>query len=192
MIIHIIKNWIIGYCNSRALWLSHHGIWAIVQCSPNMVTVRVRSKLKISRKSVVFTNKAGKNSRYFVGVFNKTFVPLALVGYEMIIATAHSWNNRPFAWWRHFTATTRIPQDFAFLCKLGLLLSKPHWDYKIKMRSSCKWPIAGIYKGRIEILLHHECLSFSRCKDQDWDWKTNIRTPKTRDVAPMFPCSHPI
>ena len=27
----------------------------------------------------------GKNSRYFVGVFNKT-IPLVLVGYEMIIA----------------------------------------------------------------------------------------------------------
>ena len=104
----------------------------------------------------------------------------------MIIANAHSWNNRPFAWWRHFTATTRIPQDFAFLCKLGLLLSKPHWDYKIKMTSLCKWPIAGIYKGRIEILLHHECLSFSRCKDQDWDWKTKKK--HQRHVI-WFPCS---
>jgi len=36
-----------------------------------MVTVRVCSKLKTSWKSVVFTNKVGKNSRYFVGVFNK-------------------------------------------------------------------------------------------------------------------------
>ena len=47
------------------------------------------------------------DSRYFVGVFNKTISPLALVGYEMIIANstlraslgyhlisnAHSWNN---------------------------------------------------------------------------------------------------
>ena len=51
-----------------------------------MVTVRVCSKLKTSWKSVVFTNKVGKNSRYFVGVFNKTIIPLALVGYEMIVA----------------------------------------------------------------------------------------------------------
>ena len=73
-----------------------------------MVTVRVRSKLKTSWKSVGFTNKVGKNSRYFVGVFNKTIIPLALVGCEMIIANqarstelaiyhltsnAHSWNN---------------------------------------------------------------------------------------------------
>ena len=30
------------------------------------------------------------------------------------------WNdtdNRPFARWRHFTTTTRIPQGFAFMCK---------------------------------------------------------------------------
>ena len=87
---------------------SHHGIWAIIPCSPNMVTVHVCSKLKKSWKSVVFTNKVGKNSRYFVGVSNKTIIPLALVGYEMIIANsalctslaiyhlisnAHSWNN---------------------------------------------------------------------------------------------------
>ena len=39
--------------------------------------------------------------------------------------------NRPFARWRHFTTTTRILQDFAFLCKLGLWLFKPHRDYKI-------------------------------------------------------------
>ena len=53
-----------------------------------MVTVRVCSKLKTSWKSVVFTNKVGKNSRYFVGVFNKTIIPLVLVGYEMIIANS--------------------------------------------------------------------------------------------------------
>ena len=38
---------------------------------------------------VEFTNKAGKNSRYFVGVFVKTIIPLALVGYEMIIANSY-------------------------------------------------------------------------------------------------------
>ena len=44
--------------------------------------------LKTSWKSVVFTSKVGKNSRYFVGVFNKTIIPLALVGYEMIKANS--------------------------------------------------------------------------------------------------------
>ena len=52
-----------------------------------MVTVRVCSKLKTSCKSVVFTNKVGNTSRYFVGVFNKTINPL--VEYEMIIANSY-------------------------------------------------------------------------------------------------------
>ena len=44
--------------------------------------LKIKNKLKI----VVFTNKVGKNSRYFVGAFNKTtIIPLALVGYEMTI-----------------------------------------------------------------------------------------------------------
>ena len=38
-----------------------------------------------SGKSVVFADKVGKNSRYFVGLLNKTIIPLALVRYEMII-----------------------------------------------------------------------------------------------------------
>ena len=49
-------------------------------------TARVCSKLKTSRKSFAFTNKVGKSSRSFVGVFNKTVIPLALVGYEIIVA----------------------------------------------------------------------------------------------------------
>ena len=72
------------------------------------LSVRVWSKLKTSWKSIIFKNKVGENSRYFVGVFNKTIIPLALVRYEMIIANselrtllanyhliskAHSWNN---------------------------------------------------------------------------------------------------
>ena len=48
-----------------------------------MVTVRICSKLKTSWKSVVFTNKVKKNTQYFVGIFNKTIIPLALVGYEI-------------------------------------------------------------------------------------------------------------
>ena len=37
--------------------------------------LKIKNKLKIE-----------KNSRYFVGVFNKTIIPLTLVGYEMKIA----------------------------------------------------------------------------------------------------------
>ena len=47
-----------------------------------MHLVKIKNKLKIG----CFTNKVEKNSRYFVGIFNKTIIPLALVGYEMIIA----------------------------------------------------------------------------------------------------------
>ena len=54
-----------------------------------MVTVHVCSKLETNWKSIVFTNKVGKNSRYFVGVFNKTIIPFALVGYKMIIAKSY-------------------------------------------------------------------------------------------------------
>ena len=55
-----------------------------------MVTVPVCSKLKTENRVIVFTNKAGKNSRYFVGVFNKTIIPLTLVEYEMIVAITHT------------------------------------------------------------------------------------------------------
>ena len=34
------------------------------------------------------------NSRYFVDVFNKTVIPLALVGYEMIVANSHPTRTR--------------------------------------------------------------------------------------------------
>ena len=49
--------------------------------------LKIKNKLKIGCR--VFTNKVGENSRYFVGVFNKTIIPLALVGYEMIIANPY-------------------------------------------------------------------------------------------------------
>ena len=67
--------------------------------------LKIKNKLK-----GCFTNKVGKNSRYFVGVLNKTVIPLALLGYEMIpviansvlhasfaiyhlVSNAHFWNN---------------------------------------------------------------------------------------------------
>ena len=45
--------------------------------------LKIENKLKIA-----CFYKVGRNSRYFVGVFNKTIIPLALVGYEMIIANS--------------------------------------------------------------------------------------------------------
>ena len=38
---------------------------------------------------VVFTNKVGKNPHYFEGIFSETIIPLALVGYVMIIANSY-------------------------------------------------------------------------------------------------------
>jgi len=52
-----------------------------------MRLLKIKSKLKIVF-SFFFTHKVGKNSRYFLGVFNETIIPLALVGYEMIIANS--------------------------------------------------------------------------------------------------------
>ena len=43
--------------------------------------LQIKNKLKIG----CFKNKVGKNSLYFVSVFNNTIIPLAFVGYEMTI-----------------------------------------------------------------------------------------------------------
>ena len=37
--------------------------------------LKIKNKLRIG----CFTNKVAKNSRYFVGIFNKTIIPLALM-----------------------------------------------------------------------------------------------------------------
>ena len=59
-----------------------------------MLTVRIWSKLKTSLKSVDFASRVEKNSRYFVGIFIKTIIPLTLVGDEMIIAKPYSMRTR--------------------------------------------------------------------------------------------------
>ena len=49
--------------------------------------LKIKNKLKIA---FFFANKVGKNFRYFVGVFNKRIIgPLALDGYEMIVANLY-------------------------------------------------------------------------------------------------------
>ena len=53
-----------------------------------MVPVRFCSKFTNRLKIGCFTNEVGKNSQYFVRVFNKTIIPLALLEYEMIIANS--------------------------------------------------------------------------------------------------------
>ena len=60
-------------------WLSHHGIWAIIPRSTKMASVCVIfwAFLFLLQSSFL----------YFGGVFNKTIIPLALVGYEMLVYT---------------------------------------------------------------------------------------------------------
>ena len=55
-------------------WLSHHRLCPIIPCYTNMVSVRtVLSQFSFQQ---------------FRGVFNKTIISLALVGYEMITANS--------------------------------------------------------------------------------------------------------
>ena len=66
----------------------------------------------VYRKYVVFTNRVGKNSRYFVGVFNKTIIPLALVGYEMI-------DDRWLSFISYPTRSRGIIVNYTMLSKYG-------------------------------------------------------------------------
>ena len=57
--------------------------------------------------------------------------------------------NRPFARWRHFITMTIILQGLIFLCKLGLLLVKPQWDYQIKIwKEKRKGILVAVVKWR--------------------------------------------
>ena len=57
-------------------------------------------------------------------LYNRRLQNEALLDYKSL----KKCSNRLFALWHHFTITTRILRGFAFLCKWGLLLFKPHWD----------------------------------------------------------------
>ena len=89
-------------------WPSYHGLWANIPC--------VRLKKSWSRRvfvhcniPFVFTKPSWKDLSIFWGLFNEAIIPLALVGYEMIIAntapraslashhlisTKREWSNR--------------------------------------------------------------------------------------------------
>ena len=88
----LLKTESLDNANSRALISLAIMVYeTFIPCSPNILTVHVCSKLKTSLKLVDFTNKVGKNSRYFVGVFNKTKSTrryALLIGY--LIFNAHS------------------------------------------------------------------------------------------------------
>ena len=74
----IIKNWIIGQCNSRVFI----GL-AIMVYEPLYHAPRTRDVFE----AFLFFFLSLVCS-IFGGVFNKTIIPLALVGYEMVIANS--------------------------------------------------------------------------------------------------------
>ena len=138
-----------------------------------MVTVRVCSNLKTSWKSVVFTNKVGTNSRYFVGILNETINPLVLVGYEMIkanstlrtslplyhlISNAHSWNNcyirGSVLLQRAVERKVWIEGEYGFWVRLGRVYLKPAlcaqaWRQRYKVPTVSRGT-SGENRGRIE------------------------------------------
>ena len=94
---NVLQIWsMLASCQELLNLLNHWMMqfWSTIPCSPNMVTVCVCSKLKTSWKTVVFPNEVRKDSRHFVGIFNKTVVPLALVEHQMIIAHLYPTRTR--------------------------------------------------------------------------------------------------
>ena len=61
-------------------WLSHHGIRAIIPCSTSMVSVSLILGGVFTFILLLFYF----SFLYFGCVYNKTIIPLELVGYEMI------------------------------------------------------------------------------------------------------------
>ena len=53
--------------------------------------LKSKNKLKIV---CFYKLKVGKKSQYFLGVFNRKIIPVALVGYEMIIANSYPTRTR--------------------------------------------------------------------------------------------------
>ena len=123
-------------------------IRTIIPCSLNMVTVPVCSKLKTSWKSAVFRNKVGKNSRYFVGVFNKKIIALALLGNEMIIANSYPTRTRGIIVKYHSQSDSIIANHSYF----KVLLAFPLWKYDDFTLPNCVRQNYGV-KGAVWVLL---------------------------------------
>ena len=63
--------------------------------------------------------------------------------------------NRQFARRHHFTTTTRILQDFASSCKLGLfLLNKPPWLSIFNIKGKKKRIVVEVVKGCHHAMSH--------------------------------------
>ena len=59
-----------------------------------MLTVRVKISKNKQKKRLFLQIKSGRIIDLFVGVFNKTIIPHALVGYAMIIANSYQTGTR--------------------------------------------------------------------------------------------------
>ena len=73
-------------------WFFYHPVRSRVDSFDRRVTCEKRKSLVFS--GLFLQNKVGAIHRDFVGVFNKTTIPLALVGYEMIIANSYPTRTR--------------------------------------------------------------------------------------------------
>ena len=94
-----------------------------------MVTVFLCLKLKTTWKSVVFTKKVGENSRCFLGVFNKTIIPLLLVGYEIILA--NSALRATLATTTSYPTRTREVRRFLFIAKKHFITGSLQWYFPV-------------------------------------------------------------
>ena len=59
-------------------WLTRYGVWAHIPLITHMLRARV-----------FFRNNCSRFWGISLGVFNKTIIPLALVGYEIVIANSY-------------------------------------------------------------------------------------------------------
>ena len=102
-VIFVIKNWTIVYCNSSVLIGLAAMVYESLYHTREMVTIKLPSGCSNKAKSAKFSN-----TMYLLMIFNKTIIPLALVGYEMnkanlalraslaiyhLISNARSWSN---------------------------------------------------------------------------------------------------
>ena len=89
-----IQTVIIGYCNSKALI----GLAAKV-CEP-LYHGREKATIKLSSGSCSCKAKAARYSNVSSLFFIKTIIPLALVGYEMIIIISFFFYNGNSLWYK--------------------------------------------------------------------------------------------
>ena len=127
-----------------------------------MHLLKIKNKLKIF---FFFTNQVGKNSQYFVSILNKMIIPLAFVGYEMIIANSYNptcscgiiVNNKliPVAQSLKYN-TSALKVKFFFLysfllrlclewlntssyCWLTVLFMLRRWNLQVLFQWKCHW-----------------------------------------------------